>query len=331
MVNRRMTEREDISDLIGGQPFSVMYNNHHDHAALLCEVLRNGNYLLLAKMVIWAYRTYLHRGFPLRYFRIVLPLWQEAVSERLPRRYAPEVNDVYDWILRHHEDVAELAQEPFLSTPMVESPWRDAQRAFLQGLLEGDSATCLAAIDTVIGTMDGLPSVFEQIVRPSLYEIGELWQAGEISISREHLASATATTVLAVLQSQIAGATAPCGRVLFSAAQNELHEIGASMVATTLRMDGWHVDFLGANTPVEDMVDFARQTPPDIVAVSIAMPYNLAQGAALCRSIRAAPECHRTRIMVGGLALQYVADPLDYFGADGTAADSTEAVALARS
>lgn len=50
-------------------------------------------------------------------------------------------------------------------------------------------------------------------------------------------------------------------RAVMACAADELHELGARMVADFLQLDGWDVSFLSASVPISSIVTEAEQTP----------------------------------------------------------------------
>lgn len=68
--------------------------------------------------------------------------------------------------------------------------------AFLDSLLRGDRAYCSQVIKNELKNNPPIFELYEQLIRKSLYEIGELWENNEISTATEHLASAIIEAIL---------------------------------------------------------------------------------------------------------------------------------------
>jgi methanogenic corrinoid protein MtbC1 len=112
-----------------------------------------------------------------------------------------------------------------------------------------------------------LQTVLLQIFIPCLVEIGEAWSRGYIRVTTEHFASAYLRgRLLALLQ------TLPANRgassIMVGGAPTEEHEIGALMMAVLLRSAGYRVEFLGADLPLDDLVDHARFEKPDLMILT---------------------------------------------------------------
>lgn len=103
---------------------------------------------------------------------------------------------------------------------------------------------------------------------PLAHEIGERWSDGRLSIASEHLATGVLRSVLgAALQPTARSLQGPC--VLFATPAGERHELGLQMAALAALGAGASPVYLGADLPVEALVDAALRTGSVAVALSI--------------------------------------------------------------
>jgi methanogenic corrinoid protein MtbC1 len=329
-VNREMTDHPDIKHLIGGSQLRMMYDNHRNHAAFMSTVFTLGYYELFDSILPWVYRTYHNHGFNHDYFPIALAAWVRAVEHFLEPSSAFEITTVYRWMMSGHDSLMNQAVKPFLPPSEVDESWREVQQHFLEALLKGDHRACIRLARQHTGLPNSKATFFLQVVQPSLYQVGFKWETGEISVAREHLASAIVARVMSSISLDSELPDVSRGRAVVTAAPNEFHEIGAWMVADCLEADGWDVDYLGANMPLSDLFGHLADTPPSLLAISIAMPFNLENAAAIVRTVRGREEYSRLKVMVGGLAFVHLPDFWKTLGADGYAPDCAAAVNLAR-
>jgi methanogenic corrinoid protein MtbC1 len=109
-----------------------------------------------------------------------------------------------------------------------------------------------------------LEQVVNELIYPSLTEVGERWMSGEFTVAHEHFASALVRSRLANLfHSSPYYAAGPL--ILVACAPGELHEIGAQVVALFLRRSGYRVVYLGQNVPDESLVSMIRTLRPALV------------------------------------------------------------------
>ncbi len=115
-----------------------------------------------------------------------------------------------------------------------------------------------------------LLTVCTQIFIPTLRNLGEAWYRGEIRISTEHFASVFLRgKLLTLLQAYPARRNAP--KIIIGCAPTEQHELGGLMLAVLLRSQGYRVEYLGPDIPLEDLADYARDEQPNMVILSAVM------------------------------------------------------------
>jgi MerR family transcriptional regulator, light-induced transcriptional regulator len=111
--------------------------------------------------------------------------------------------------------------------------------------------------------------VAEEIITPTLVEIGERWHRGEASIVQEHFATAFLRRRLSALfhayPQPLVGQLAITG-----SAPSEWHDVGILLVSMALRRHGWRVIYLGQNVPADHLLREVRKLKPDLVCLSAA-------------------------------------------------------------
>lgn len=170
--------------------------------------------------------------------------------------------------------------------------------AYLQALLERDAARAREAIESAVATGAKMAAVYTEVFRPALVEVGHLWAVDEINVAQEHFATTVTQSLLATLAPDTR-LTPNMGRLaVVTNTPDELHLIGAHMVADLLEREGWEVLNLGASTPAADLVELVEQECPDVVALSAATAGRLPGVAEVLRRLSAADP--RPFIVVGG-------------------------------
>lgn len=129
-------------------------------------------------------------------------------------------------------------------------------------------------------------NVLLDLVTPAMAKIGDLWHSGEILVATEHFATNLMQGRLHGLLSLMPGA----GRsqpALVTCAPKERHELGALILAVLLNRAGFDAVYLGADTPVHDVVEMARLLRPTAVFISARMDAAVAQLRAHGAELRA--------------------------------------------
>jgi methanogenic corrinoid protein MtbC1 len=168
--------------------------------------------------------------------------------------------------------------------------------------------------------------VVEEIIAPVLVEIGDLWNAGEATITQEHFATAFLRRRLTVLfhayDEPSSGPLAIAG-----SAPSEWHDVGILMVALTLRRHGWQVIYLGQNVPVEHLTQEISRLHPDLVCLSATMRESAVQLVPVAAAISRLPE-PQPRLAIGGRAFNVYAELRDLFPGAHLAGSARELVEI---
>ncbi|GLY81405.1 cobalamin B12-binding domain-containing protein [Actinoallomurus iriomotensis] len=159
-----------------------------------------------------------------------------------------------------------------------------------------------AAVEVILPAVDaGLDaeSALLDVIAPVQAKVGLEWAANRISVAQEHTATAINDRVIAAL----AHHTPPPqkrrrGRVTVACVDGEWHALPARLLAETLRLRGWEVDFLGAQVPVPHLIDHLHRTGPDALALSSSIPTRLPTAHATITACQAAG----VPVMAGGAA-----------------------------
>jgi MerR family transcriptional regulator, light-induced transcriptional regulator len=328
-VDKALTARSDLRTLIGQRPLSVMYENHDNHAAFMGNVFKLNDYELMSRVILWVYHAYHTQGFSYDYFPLAMKEWVKAVEKHLEPSKVEPISAVYRWIIDNHElfiDASKNAESP---PSFIEQRWLELKEVFLASLLEGNHRKATEVATNNVHSVADLTEFYLQVIQPAMYDVGSLWAKGDISVAREHLASAIVTRVMAAMYPKFIVLDQTKGNAIVTAAPNEFHEIGPRMVADLLEIDGWDVDYTGANTPPEDLVDLALARNPAFVAVSVGMPFNIDKAQHLVQLIREQKQLSDTKIMVGGQSMVMSNQFSKAFGADGVGQSARDAVMLA--
>jgi MerR family transcriptional regulator, light-induced transcriptional regulator len=161
---------------------------------------------------------------------------------------------------------------PFSSPKPVNPPIPPDQIAhqLYLALIKHDEARASDLLRDAYGMYDLYTYLLKTLI-PSLVEIGEAWYNGEIPVATEHFASTYIRgNLLSIFQAFPARSSAPF--ILVGCAPAELHEIGSLMIALMLRSEGFRVEYLGPDLPLDDLVDYAKYEHPAMVVMAATSP-----------------------------------------------------------
>lgn len=255
----------------------------------------------------------------------------ECLAKELPESVAKYVSRF------SQAATAALADTPGHDHGLIEetSPDSTLSRLFLLQLLQRDQEAAAAiALEALHG---GLPlvAVYERIVAPAMCEIGRMWHMQEASIADEHFCTSAVRTIVAQLRTAAKAKPADGRRALCCSVGGDMHESGLRMVADLLEMDGWTVEFLGANVPATEVIMSIAESAADesrafhLVAASASTMLSVRAAMDLADAMRASPEAQHVPLLLGGGVFTANDGLAESIGAAAAARSLSEAVAVA--
>ena len=201
-------------------------------------------------------------------------------------------------------------------------------RRYLAALLAADRRQ--ASLMILGAVKDGLSvrDAYIDVLQPVQWELGRLWYLETISTAQEHLATATTQLVMSQLYPSIFNAERAGRTLVATCVEGELHELGVRMVSDFFEMAGWDAFYLGASTPMTDVVATVAERCADLVAISVTLSWHVPVAAALVRALRTDARTSSVPILVGGRPFMEAPDLWRAMGADASVAQADQAVAV---
>lgn len=206
--------------------------------------------------------------------------------------------------------------------PSFDAPTpHDLTREYIACLISPDARRARALIEGSLDAGMAASTLYLHVIDPAMREVGRLWETAQVSVAQEHLATQITQSVIATLGLRLdAQPAVGAGRLaIVASSPGERHALGGQMVADFLESQGWTTLALGPDTPVEELVGFARAQRAELVALSTALTRNLLSVTRTCGRLRRLDP--PPLIVVGGQA--YGNDPRQALavGADAFADD----------
>ena len=175
-------------------------------------------------------------------------------------------------------------------------------RAFARAVLSGDEVAADAAIRDAIEAGLSAAEVSEEIIAPTLWLVGDLWERGEITVADEHLATEIALRVLALEQEARRVRTQRRDyRVMLAAPAGERHVVALRMLGGLLRQAGYDTLMLGPDVPPDALAAATRRHGVDVVCLSVTMENS--SDRALVSLYEVQQSAPSTGFVLGGRAL----------------------------
>ncbi len=139
----------------------------------------------------------------------------------------------------------------------------------------------------------GQLTAIRDVVLPTLVEIGARWESAAISVGHEHFATHLIERRLLGLAKGWENGGGP--RALLACPSGERHTLGLICLGLVLAERDWRITYLGADTPVEQVIDCSASVEPDVVVLCALDARHLAGRAAALTTLGA-----RYRTIIAG-------------------------------
>ena len=153
---------------------------------------------------------------------------------------------------------------------------------FLSFLDKDDRFGCVDFVLTRLqNNVLDIVTLYDEILAPSLRESFCREKQKAICVWEEHVRSSIIRTVIECCYPYVVKEraekyrSAPKGKVIVVCPPEELHEIGARMVADFFTLCGFDAVFVGANTPQTEILEAIDYERPKYIAISVSNYYNL--------------------------------------------------------
>jgi methanogenic corrinoid protein MtbC1 len=150
----------------------------------------------------------------------------------------------------------------------------------------------------------GVERLYDDVLLPLLRTLGASWQTGQTAVWEEHMATQAIRSAVEALYPRIlarkAGVPPVPVTVAFFCPPDEAHDLGLRMLADRFDLHGFRTIYVGASTPVDDMVACAQGVSANVVCLSASTHFHRAALRHAVAALEAA--LPGVRVLVGGAA-----------------------------
>lgn len=250
---------------------------------------------------------------------------QKVLWEETDFGYAEAANAMLTLVLAQRSWQSTISESYLLQ----QGSNRELGHQYLRALLSFEVGEAEALLRRYSHEVQDVRAVYQSVIQPVQYEIGRLWQAGQLSVAQEHYCTAMTRGIVRQLIREQHAAEKTDYRFLGICAGKELHSIGIQMVCDYFSLAGWQVFYLGANTPQDGVAELVREQQIDVIGIAVTIPYYLHYAAEAIQMVKQEERERRPYIMVGGQAFSQCDGLWRKAGADCYAESADAAVRLA--
>lgn len=171
--------------------------------------------------------------------------------------------------------------------------------ALIRALKVEDVASAAEIVRAAIEGGRSAANVVDTVITPAQRHIGDLWEAGQITVSMEHRATSICEDMVELALGLSPPRQQVDARVLIVTSPGEWHRLGCSAIGGLLASAGARTlrPALPASPP--QLIAVLHDVGPDAIVLSCSMPANLAQIA----SVAAVALEARVPVILGGRAI----------------------------
>lgn len=198
-----------------------------------------------------------------------------------------------------------------------------------EAILDGDMGAASSSVQAALDA--GLPAaeILQYGMIAAMGEVGRLFEEGEYFVPEMLIAARAMQTGLTLLRPHLVDSgVEPVGKVVLGTVEGDMHDIGKNLVAMMLEGAGFEIVDLGTDVAPAKFVE-AIDDGVDILGLSALLTTTLASMESTVNAVREAGLNGKVKVIVGGAPV--TADYAQQIGADGYAADASQAVAVAKS
>ncbi len=234
-------------------------------------------------------------------FQVTLPT--SSIGEHEPIESDEQLKKAASQPALQH--VQKLDAELTVNSAQTPYNMRFVQEHLLEAFNRLDEATASRLMASMLAIYP-IEQVCTELITPTLWEIGRLWEQGLITVSIEHFASAFFHGWLTnLLHAMPSGNANPL--VIACCAPGELHELAPLMLSLLLRRAGLRVAYLGQSIETAGLLQTVGQLSPALICVSVTLISFLEAVAELGQKVQELPP-PRPVFIFGGQVFEQHAD-----------------------
>ncbi|GGD10289.1 HD domain-containing phosphohydrolase [Pontibacillus salipaludis] len=185
---------------------------------------------------------------------------------------------------------------------------------YLSSLLNADKQLAEHKLNKIIDNMR-IENIFTEVFAESMREIGEMYEAGEISVAEEHVATYMTKELMKTFSKEDKDLGKRHGKVLLTTIGDEEHSLPLELFSETLKLNEWETYNFHPSIPLNELIYFVKTNKISVIGFSVIMKENIPLLESSIQFIRKA--LPSVKILVGGPHISEISqDNIDGFAKD---------------
>ncbi len=172
-------------------------------------------------------------------------------------------------------------------------------------------------------------TIIKKGLSTGMEDVGNKFASGRYFLSELIWAGQIMKEATAIIEPYLEeGGAVSAGRVVIASVEGDLHDIGKNIAISMLKSAGFEVVDLGVDVPAERIVEKAKETDADIVALSALLSVVVPNVEKTVKAVRESSIGNKVKILLGGRVVD--AEKAKRMRADAYARDAWDGIAKAK-
>ncbi|MDN5846228.1 MAG: cobalamin-dependent protein [Candidatus Nitrosocosmicus sp.] len=245
----------------------------------------------------------------LDYYYLVKSQWDpnRKVSHQLTLKYLGKASNV-----TINDIPLEYRNNPRILTVLASKTKEQQEKSFIIRELKEQVFDYLknGDIDKIIKVaeqykkQESLSEFYDHILKPVLYEIGNLWQQNKLDMGTEHVCSNFANKTIHIINRTIEQRNNK-ESILICTPEGEIHSIACNIIESVLLEKGFQTYNISPSIPSESVIAYMSNLNPSLVLISVTLLDNVGSATRLVKKIS---NNSNIPIMIGGQGINNVGE-----------------------
>lgn len=256
------------------------------------------------------------------------PLANVFAMYEVALRYREEDGGPVMWTPQTQAPTGTQATAPETITATAHDDTEELMDLLYNVVLDGDRSEVQKVVPQLLEAGITPATILYDSMIPAMQEIGRQFEIGSCFVPEMLVAAHAMQAGLDILKPLLAKSDIkPVAKAAIGTIQSDIHDIGKNLVIMMLQGAGFEVVDLGVNTPPEKFIQAANDGA-QLIGMSALLTTTMVNIPMTIRKMSEAGVRNQVKIIIGGAPITQ--DFADHAGADGFAADASQAVTLAK-
>lgn len=211
-------------------------------------------------------------------------------------------------------------------------PTNEIFEEMANSIIEFEDKKALELARKAVDEKTNLLEVIEKGFGEGIKKVGVLFNEGEIFLPELMVSAQIMQDVIEFLDPYLkkgGDERKTLGKVVIATIEGDIHSIGKTLVGTMLKANGFEVYDLGADVPIDKIIETAISKNADIIGISALLTTTMIGQKKLIEKLKDKGLKEKFKVIIGGAPI--TSKWTTECGADGYAENAIESVSLAKS